>query len=253
MQPKPKTQREREKITGGVFLLAAFSFIAAFILDFNFVTPYTSVQEDLSYLNEHPDRQSTSASAWLATGSLTLLALPFYLSVSRRKLTWLAYLNGLLLLATGAGFIMMGKTGLNMHHLVLEMAPEIRGGLTESERLTVLELFNEEQRFRRIGSFGMGCFALGLGLSAFRLKHFPGLAAVLLLVGGPMLAFFNVHDPEHIGKTVAVAGILSGIMIYSARLITRGLNRRVETDANQSHDPAAGPAPVQETGREQKS
>ena len=45
--------RRREVITGLLIIGVAFSFIASLLLDFNFVSPYASLQEDLSYLSEH--------------------------------------------------------------------------------------------------------------------------------------------------------------------------------------------------------
>ena len=54
MQPQShKKQRRREVWMGLITLLAAFSYVASLLLDFNFVSPYATIQEDLTYLSNH--------------------------------------------------------------------------------------------------------------------------------------------------------------------------------------------------------
>ena len=74
------------------------------------------------------------------------------------------------------------------------------------------------------GSSFVGAFAFGLGLTRFKLRRFPIVAMILLILGGPTMVFFNWYDPENLIRTAAMAGILIGVTIFSVRIINKGLD-----------------------------
>ena len=49
------------------------------------------------------------------------------------------------------------------------------------------------------------------------------ISTVLLMISGPALVFFNWYDPDHIGHTAAMAGIIIGVSIFCVRLINKGI------------------------------
>jgi hypothetical protein len=218
-----KKQRRREILAGLTIILTAFSYITALLLDFNFLSPYTTLQEDLSYLANHLRNQETSIWAWLITSLITFLAIPPYLLLFHKRTRVLQYVNALLLLGAAAGFLMMGIAGLQLHQ-------ELAGGLltsleeaNEQEWLKLLSLYQDELFYRRVGSSFVGAFAFGLGFTRFKMKRFPIIAMVLLMISGPTMIYFNWTDPEHLIRTAAMAGILIGISIFSVRIINKGL------------------------------
>jgi hypothetical protein len=89
--------------------------------------------------------------------------------------------------------------------------------------IKLLGLFQEEQHYRYIGSSFLGLFAIGLGLTRFKMKRFPLVAMILLLICGPTMIFFNWYDPDQLIRTVAMAGNLIGVTMFSVRLINKGL------------------------------
>ena len=218
-----KKQRRREILAGLTIILTVFSYISALLLDFNFLSPYTTLQEDLSYLANHLKNQEISIWAWLLTSLITFLAIPPYLRLLHKRTRVLQYVNALLLLGAAAGFLMMGIAGLQLHQ---ELAGGLLTGLEEAneeEWLKLLGLYEDELFYRRVGSSFVGAFAFGLGLTRFQMKRFPIIAMVLLMISGPTMIFFNWYDPEHLIRTAAMAGILVGISIFSVRIINKGL------------------------------
>jgi hypothetical protein len=218
-----KKQRQREILAGLTIILTVFSYITALLLDFNFLSPYTTLQEDLSYLANHLKNQEISIWAWLVTSLITFLAIPPYLLLLHKRTRVLQYVNALLLLGAAAGFLMMGISGLQLHQ-------ELAGGLltsleeaNEQEWLKLLGLYQDELFYRRVGSSFVGAFAFGLGFTRFKMKRFPIIAMILLMISGPTMIFFNWYDPEHLIRTAAMAGILIGISIFSVRIINKGL------------------------------
>ena len=208
-----------------MIILAAFSYVSSLLLDFNFVSPYTTLEEDLSYLANNLTSQQISIWAWLGTSAITFLAIPPFLMLFHRRLRALHYLNACLLLGASAGFLMMGISGLQLHQELT--LGSLAVGLEKADEQTwirLLGLYQDELFFRRAGSSFVGAFAFGLGLTRFKLRRFPIIAMILLMLGGPTMIFFNWYDPENLIRTAAMAGILIGVTIFSVRIINKGLD-----------------------------
>lgn len=221
--PLHRKVRRREVLTGLMIILVAFSYVTSLLLDFNFVSPYATPQEDLSYLSNHLENQQISAWAWLVTSLITFFSIPVFLSIFHHRLRWLQYVNGLWALGASVGFLLMGLAGLELSR---ELAGVLLVGPLESNeeaRIQLLGLYQKELDYRYIGSSFLGLFAFGLGLTRFKMKKFPIFSMVLLMICGPTMIFFNWYAPDHLIKTVAMAGILIGVTTFSVRLINRGL------------------------------
>ena len=207
-------------------ILAAGSYVTSLLLDFNFVSPYTTLQEDLNYLATHLQNLQISIWAWLLTSIITFLAIPPYILLFHGRLKVLQYINGLWLLGASIGFLLMGLAGLELYH---QLASGALAGLEEAneqEWLKLLGLYQDELFYRRVGSSFVGLFAIGLGLTRFKIKRFPFMASLLLILSGPTMIFLNWYDPEHLVRTAAMAGIIIGISIFSVRIINKGLDIR---------------------------
>lgn len=234
-----KRVRRTEVATGLIIILVAFSYIASLLLDFNFLSPDTTLQEDLAYLSEHIHNQKISSWSWLATALVTLVAIPLYVFIHQKRLRSLHYINGLFMLGASAGFILMGKVGLELHQSMVQILGEGIEQANEQMKLSLLDQFRQEQLYRRLGSSCVGLFALGLSLTKFRLGRFPLFSTGLLLISGPVLIFFNWYDPDHLARTGAMAGIMIGAVVFSVRLINKGLGDKESTGQNGSgQDPA---------------
>lgn len=217
-----KIQRRREILAGLAIILSVFSYITSLLLDFNFLSPYTTLQEDLNYLANHLKNQEISSWAWLATSLITFLSIPPYILLFHKRTRALQYVNALWLLGAAAGFLMMGIAGLELHR---ELSGELLTGLEEADEqewIRLLGLYQDELFYRRVGSSFIGAFAFGLGLTRIKVKRFPFISMLLLMISGPVMIFFNWHDPEHLLRTAAMAGILIGISIFSVRIINKG-------------------------------
>lgn len=221
---KTRKVRRIEVITGFIILFASFSFLASLLFDFNFLSPDGTLQEDLTYLSEHTMNKKISVCSWMATALLTLAAIPFYLVLFYRKLRTLHYLNALFMLMASAGFLLMANLGLELHHNMLYILGEGLDKANDQMKLSLLEQFSQEQFYRKIGSSCVGLFAIGLGMTRFRIKRFPILSSILLIISGPAMIFLNWYDPGHLIRTGAMAGIMIGVVIFCVRLINQGLS-----------------------------
>lgn len=222
-QNNRKKARRREVYTGLIIILVALSFVTSLLLDFNFVSPYATLQDDLAYLSDNIQNQQISSWAWLATALITFVAVPFYVIVFSHKLKALHYINGLFMLGASAGFVVMGLLGLELHQTMVQSFGEGFEQVDEAMKLALLDKFREEQFYRHIGSSFVGLFAIGLSLSKFKLGRFPLFSTILLILSGPALILVNWIDPDHLVRTMAMAGIMIGVVVFCVRLINRGL------------------------------
>lgn len=223
---KLRSRRNIEVATGFFILLTAFSYIFSILLDFNFVSPYTTLMEDMSYLLDHDETQRLSSYAWLLTSVLTLLSIPFYILTFHKKLKWLHYFSALFLLAASASFFFTGWLGLQFSESISIALTDNISNLEDSVKLQLLNDFNEEQYFKRIASSCIGIFVIFLSMSRFRIRAFPLFSTLFLFIGGPVLIFFNWYDTNHILRTSAMAVIAAGIIIFGIKLIYSGLTPR---------------------------
>jgi len=210
---------------GLITLLAGFSYVASLLLDFNFVSPYATIQEDLAYLSNHLQNQQISAWAWLITATMTFVAIPLYLILFHRMIKVLPWLNALMLIGASGGFLMMGLTGLELFHDLSTVAQNGIEMADEQTRLDLLALFHDEQFYRYVGSSFLGIFVFVLGLSKIWIRRYPLASSILLCISGPVMIYFNWNDPDHIIRTAAMAGIVIGTAIFCVRIINKGIEK----------------------------
>jgi len=227
MQRKKDGGRRRNEVfTGFILILGAASFVAALLLDFNFVSPYATLQEDLSYLAEHNQSQKISSIAWMITSLIIAIAIPFYIMLFSKDLKFLPWLNTAFMLGATAGFMMMALIGFDLHRDIPGIMIDNFKQANDQNTLHLLGQFRKEQLYRLIGSSCVGAWAIGLGFTRIKIPRFPIVSSVLLLLSGPSLIFFNWYDPDHLGRTGAMAGIIIGVSIFSVRLINKGIYTR---------------------------
>jgi hypothetical protein len=233
-EKKGRSGRRNEVSTGLILILVAISYVASLLLDFKFVSPYATLQEDLSYLSENALSQKISSIAWLVTAIVTALSIPFYFALFRKKLKVMPYLNSLIMMTASAGFLMMSLVGLELHREISGMVAESLNQTGDQIHLLLLAQFKQEQFYRLIGSSFVGIWALGLSFTRFKVPRFPMVSTLLLMISGPALIFFNWYDPDHLGHTAAMTGIIIGVSIFCVRLINKGLDTHPEIQEKPS-------------------
>lgn len=223
-------------LAGLAMILAAASYVTSLLLDFNFVSPYATLQEDLAYLSNHYRNLQISVWAWLLTSGITFLSIPPYLLLFHRRLKIFHYVNALWLLGASAGFFMMGIAGIDLYRELASGMETGMQGTDEQVWISLLSKFQDEQFYRRIGSSFIGLFAIGLALTRFKIKRIPIFAVILLIICGPTMIFLNWYDPEHLIRTAAMAGIVIGVTTFSVRLINKGLKENLADPAGEQDE-----------------
>ena len=146
-----KIRRKREVGTGLMMLILAFSYIASLLLDFQFISPYASLQEDLSYLGEHTRSLQTSTIAWLITSVFTLLAAPFLFRMLKENHLFLAWTTLILMALASLFFLLMAIHGFRLYNTSLELVNRGIDLAEEKIKLSLLEHFRAEPQGGQVG------------------------------------------------------------------------------------------------------
>jgi len=220
-----RNRRKTEVVTGFTMLLTTFCFIAAILVDFNFISPYTTLHEDLSFLIDHRNNQVISSYAWFIVAFLTFISIPLYIFTFNGRLKALHYIASLFILAASASLFVTGWLGLEFSNSIKEMLTTSTQYIEEN-KLQLLSDFRDIQFYKRIVSSSLAVFIILLGLTKFRVKLFPVFSSILFIIAGPVLIFFNWYDTEHILMTSAIAVIATGMIVLCLKLIYSGLSPR---------------------------
>jgi len=228
--------RKTEVGAGLLLILLAFSYITSLLLDFQFISPYATLHEDLGFLSENTGTLRTSTLAWMATSVLTLLASPLLFLALRKKQPFMARVTLLLMIGAATCFFLMALNGFRLYQAAAEVAGKGVEALEESMEISLLERFREEQLFRLLGSSFVGLWSFLLAFLRLKEARFPLLSSLLLATGGPVLITFNAliyfqgFDMDHLGRTSAMTAIIIGVMLLCIRLINKGFSPPAEED-----------------------
>lgn len=234
-----RIRRRREVLAGLAMILAVASYVTSLLLDFNFVSPDATLQEDLAYLSNHYRNLQISVWAWMGTSIITFLSIPPYLLLFHHRLKIFHYVNALWLLGASAGFLLMGIAGIELYQELARGMETSAQGTDEQVWIRLLSQFQDEQFYRRIGSSFVGLFAIGLGLTRIKMRRVPIVSTILLIICGPAMIFFNWYDPDHLIRTAAMAGIVIGVVTFSVRVINKGLkeSQKVSEEKQEEASP----------------
>lgn len=225
---KRRSKRNIEIAAGFIILLTSFAFLGSILIDFNFVSPDTTLNEDVNFLLEHSQSQTISAFAWIATAVLTIISVPFYILTFHKRLKFYHIVISLLIVAAAAGFFLTGWLGLQFSDSINIAVSGGDGGITDGTIINMLDNFSEEQYYKRIASSCIGLFVILLAFTRFRVKTFPVISSIFFILAGPVLIFYNWYDPDHILRTSAMATIATGMIIFCIKLIYSGLSPRLK-------------------------
>ena len=215
--------RRTEVACGLLLILVSFSFMVSMLLDFTFVSSFASPMEDLFYLAENVIRQRFSTLSWFVSSVLIAISIPLYILVFRGRQRFFHYLNALVMCIAVVAFVLMSQQGLILYREISALLPLQLEEMEEATRLSLLNHYKLAQWYRLLGSSAVGVWTLGLVYTRVVVKRVPMTAVVLFILTAPALIYFNWTDPDHLLRTVALTGQLVGTMIFSVRLVNRGL------------------------------
>ncbi len=216
--------RKIEVLTGIILILATLSLLISYLLNFEYISPEHSIEEDMNFLLESTIPQRISSIAWMTTALITLSLLPFYLITFYRFHRVAHIINGLLITIMATVFFRAALAGLSIVNIV-ESFPENEGIQSVNQ---VLSLIKDTILLIQIGVTVFGGYVFILSISRFRKARIPLFGTILLILSGPVLIVFIWMNPEHLILTSAMAVASIGLFITGTKLVNKGLGNSVK-------------------------
>ncbi|MFZ5939453.1 MAG: hypothetical protein ACOYXB_02660 [Bacteroidota bacterium] len=223
MPEKVKNIRFAEVTTGILLILGVTGMLLAMLSDFSLVTPYSSLQEDMTYLPDSIESLRISGLIRLICGFLTLVLLPFFLSTFSHHTRVYHYINGVLILMISTYYFITGGLGFRMISLIRQLSPEFIAGTDNAGLTSLLQLIRLQQNLVVAGRILIGLFLIIFTFSKIKARRIPFVSSLLFILSGPVIVFFSWYDPENLALTSAMATGALGMVILGLRLINKGL------------------------------
>ncbi len=216
---KRRKIRKIEVLTGIFLILATLSVLISYLLNFEYISPEHSIEEDMNFLLESTRPQRISSIAWMITAIFSLFLLPFYLITFYRFHRVIHIVNGLLITIMATVFFRTALAGLSIANII-ESFPENEGIQSVNQ---VLSLIKDTILLIQIGLTAFGGYVLILSISRFKKAKIPLFGTILLLLSGPVLIVFIWLNPEHLILTSAIATASIGLLITGNKIVNKGL------------------------------
>lgn len=216
--------RKIEVLTGIILILATLSILISYLLNFEYISPEHSIEEDMNFLLESTIPQRISSIAWMITALFTLSLLPFYLITFYRFHRITHIINGLMITIMATVFFRTALAGLSIANIV-ESFPENESIQSVNQ---VLSLIKDTILLIQTGITVFGGYVFILSISRFKKAMIPLFGTILLFLSGPVLIVFIWMNPEHLILTSAMAAASIGLFISGTKLVNKGLEIAVK-------------------------
>jgi len=223
MGPATKKIRYIEVLTGVLLILLVSAMLLAMLSDFSFVTPYSTLQEDMSFLTDNIESLRISALIRLACGILSLILIPFFLKTFSYNTRVYHIVNGALIFLISAYYFTSVWMEFRLISLIGTMPADFRAGNESEFETLILLAVRNLKNLVMAGRMAIGAFLILFTFSRIKAKRIPLASSLMFILSGPSIIFFSWYDPEHIILTVAMAIGATGMMILGLRLINKGL------------------------------
>ena len=208
------------EVWAGIFiLLSTLALVFAYLLNFEFASPDQSLETDFLYMTNNVALQKTSSIAWMATAIILILFLPLYLLAFYRDHSLIHVLNALIITFISLVLFRASLAGFSAVRLIEDLR-ETESYITDNQILTYVR---DIMLLKNAGISALGVFAFFWSISRFRKAKINILGRILLLLSGPVLAVFTWLNPEHILFNASLAVVVTGMLIYGASLVNKGM------------------------------
>jgi hypothetical protein len=222
-------KRRNPEIVAGIFaLFTGISVVATLLTRIEFLSMISSIQEDVSYLNENLILLKIHSLIWLISALfLTLSAAAFIVAFHPHEPV-LAFLQGFFLVLAAVIFCISGLKGFTIVELMNHYL-EADAKFAEAIRYSVYTLSLEKEVYVIASYTLIGLSFFMIGLFALVSRKISIATGIIGMATGIMLPLFSSLVPTSILASggIALACILFFILSY--RLLFKGLTKKERT------------------------
>lgn len=237
-----RNPRNPEIIAGIFALLAGFSVVATLLTRIDFLTTYSSINEDIEYLNENLALLKINSFIWIVSALFLTLSAAGLIVAFKPHEPILAFLQGFFLVLAAAMFCVSGIKGLSIIDL-MNFYLEQDAKLADSLRYSVFTISREKEIYVIVSYTFIGIGFFMIGLFAVITRKISIATGIIGMLTGILLPVASLM-PKSITSSMGIALACTLFFILSYRLLFKGLTKKVKKKprrrktAEKSSEPA---------------
>ena len=236
-----KNRRSPEIVAGIFALFTGISVVATLLTRIEFLSNYSSIQEDIEYLNENLIYLRIDSIIWIISSIFLTLSAAAFLVVFQPHEPILAFLQGFFLILASAMFCISGIKGFCILDLMTHY-PEPDIGAAEAIRYTIFSLSREKEIFIIASYTLIGLSFFMIGLFTLITRKISIATGIICIITGITLPVFSSLSPKSIPASAGIAMACILFFILSYRLLFKGLKKKVRKKISLKTSAETNPA-----------
>ncbi|MCK4923289.1 MAG: hypothetical protein KAS71_19715 [Bacteroidales bacterium] len=218
-----QNDRNTEVATGIFSVLAGLALIFTIITRFEFISFFSSLNEDLEYLHDNIQLLKINSIIWLITGLIITVSASTFIVLLNPWHKLFSWLTGFFMILAAAMISLSGIKGLIVIEILLNFN-NLEFSNHEILKLSIFTLAQEKEIYITSAYSLLGFGFLSLGLFALRTRSMTILTGIVSLITGIILPVFTSLIPESLLADIGlVAGSIT-FMVIGMRILFNGLS-----------------------------
>jgi len=217
-----KNSRNTEVITGIFSILAGIALISTIITRFEFISFFSSFNEDIDYLLDNIQLLKINSIIWLITGLIITVSASTFIVLLDSWHKLFSRLIGFFMILAAAMISVSGIKGLGIIEILTHFQ-DLDLPNNEYLKLSVFTLAREKELYILSSYSLLGIAFLSLGLFALRSRSMTILTGIVGVLTGIMLPVFSIIIPDSVLADVGLAGGSITFMVIGVRILFNGL------------------------------
>ncbi len=223
--------RNTEVIAGLFALLSGIMLIFTILTRFEYITLFSSLNEDLEYLMDNITLLRINAVIWVITSLVVTVSASTFIVILNPFHKLFSWLTGFFLILSAAMICVSGIKALSVID-ILQHFDQLELLDSEILRLSIYTLSREKEIYIIAAYTLLGFGFLSLGLFTFRTRRLSYFTAFVSTITGIIVPVFTSLIPESVLADIGlVAGSIT-FMVVGVRLLFSGVNQNIETEKN---------------------
>lgn len=221
--------RNTEVIAGLFALLSGIMLIFTILTRFEYITLFSSLNEDLEYLMDNITLLRINAVIWVITSLVVTVSASTFIVILNPFHKLFSWLTGFFLILSAAMICVSGIKALSVID-ILQHFDQLELLDSEILRLSIYTLSREKEIYIIAAYTLLGFGFLSLGLFTFRTRRLSYFTAFVSTITGIIVPVFTSLIPESVLADIGlVAGSIT-FMVVGVRLLFSGVNQNIEAE-----------------------
>ncbi len=224
--------RNTELIAGLFALMSGIMLIFTILTRFEYITLFSSLNEDLEYLTDNISLLRLNALIWVLTALIVTVSASTFIAIMNPFHRLFSWLTSFFLILAAAMISVAGIKALSVID-ILQHFNQLDLINNEILRLSIYTLSREKEIYIMAAYTLLGLGFLSLGLFTFRTHRLSMFTAFVSTITGVIVPVFTSLVPESIMANIGLVAGSVTFMVIGVRLLFSGINQDVPSSTNE--------------------